>query len=276
MLEFGGGADDLDVFLGVDADALLPFLNTFFTGVVKAAHVPRTLAVAVAVGAFAFAERGELAFAVLLEADLQDLVEEDIVHLPWAAGIIFLHLIFGEPAGGGEFLRRDGDTLAEALAFLNKEAAVVIPDGVEGVVVALPEEVGAEEVSVGIGEGFGDGRVGDGLLIGGLERGGAGDGKGGDLEGVEDFAGARGVEGFREEAVSDLGSDHLNGVEVFEEGDSDFAAPGTDGEAVTGVGDAEVVAVHGAGAALASADGEGAATAEGRLGAGGGGLGRGV
>jgi hypothetical protein len=94
-----------------------------------------------------------------------------------------------------------------------------------------------------------------------LETRGTRQGEGGDLAGVEDFAGAVGVESVGEEALGDLGGDDLDGVEVFEERDGDARAFGTDGEAVFGMRDAEVMTAQGAFAALEAADGEGAAAA---------------
>jgi hypothetical protein len=262
-LQLGGAADDFDVFLRVDANALFSFLLAPFAAVVQAAHVPGALAGAAAVGAGALVEGREFAHAILLEAYLQNAVEEAVARHVGPPGVVFVHFFPGEPAFGGEFFGSDRDGLAEALAFLDPEMAVVAPDGVEGFVVALPGDVGAEEVSVEIGRDLDDGLVDDGLLFGGLKRSGTGDGEGGDLEGVEDFAGAPGVERVGKEAVGDLSGDDLDGVEVFEEGDGDFVAPGADGKAVTDVGDAELVSMQGMGAALASADGEGAAAAEG-------------
>ncbi|HEY6448100.1 MAG TPA: hypothetical protein VIY53_16700 [Acidobacteriaceae bacterium] len=276
-LEFRGEGDDVDILLGVSADALCSFLEAPCAGSVMPAHVPGALAAFAVVRAFAFVERRELARAVLLDADLKNPVEEVAAHFLGSFRIEFPHFFPVEPAFRGEVFGSGGDGLAEAFTLLDIAAAVVAPDGVEGFVVAFPGEVGSQEVSVEIALGLGDGEVGDGLLFGGLEARGAGDGEGGDLEGVEDFAGAPGVEGLGKEAVRDLGGDDLEGVVVFEEGDGDASAGGANGEAV-GVADAEDLAVQGGGSAGDAADGEGAAAAGALrgLGWGRGGLGCGV
>jgi hypothetical protein len=256
-LEFAG--DDEDVFFGVGAEAFLAFAAAKFAGAVVAAHVGGSAAVADgAVGAGALGKGGQLAGAVGLDAQLENALAEAVVEAGGVA-LILRGLVAGEPAGGGEIFRHDGEGFAEAPAFLDVEALVVIPDRVEGAGVAGPGEVGAEEVAVEVGLGVGDGFVEEGFLCGEEARG-AGEGERGDLAGVEDFAGAFGLERVSEEPVDDLGAEKLDGFRIFDQGDGDAGAGGADGKAVD-VLDAEIFAADGDGGAMDALDGEGAAAA---------------
>jgi hypothetical protein len=265
-LEIEAGAGDADVFLGVEANALFAFEEAIFAGAMVFAEIPGAFAeVREAVGAGAVEEWREFALVVGIDAQVQNLIAEAVVGLLGAVGIVFVHVVLVEPAFGGHFFGGEGNGVAEAFTFRDVETLVVIPNGIEGLLVALPGNVGAEEVSVEVGFGLGDGLIDDGLLFGGLEGRGAGDGHGGDLRGIEDFAGIPGVDGLSEQSLRDLGGDEADGVEVLHEGDGDARAGGADGETVAEVADAEFVAVHGAAFAWDSADGEGAALAAGRL-----------
>ena len=80
--ELRGAGDDVDVLLGVGADARRSFLKAPFAGFVMPAHVPGTFAAIAVVRACALVERRELARAVLLEAHLKNAVEEVVAHFP--------------------------------------------------------------------------------------------------------------------------------------------------------------------------------------------------
>jgi len=217
---------------------------------------------AVAVGAWALAEGRELAEAIGLDAHVEHAFEEAFAELVGAAGGgVFLDLLGGEPAAGGEVVGGNRFGFVEALAFFHVEALVVAPHGVEDAAFGKPGTFGSEGLAGGSGEDFVDGDFDERCFVEGLHAGGAGEGEGGDLAGVEDFSGAPGVDGFGEESLSDLGGEDLDGGEVFEEGHGDFGAFGADGIAVFGVGDAEVLVAEGALPALASGDGDGAAAA---------------
>jgi hypothetical protein len=247
---------------GVETDALFAFAEAPGAGAMVFAEVPGAFADAGdPVGAGAILERREFAQVVGVDAQVQDLIAEAVVGVLGPVGVVFVHVVLVEPAFGGHFFGGEGDGDAEALALLDPKAFVEIPNGIEGLLVALPGDVGTEEVTVEIGFGLGDGLVDDGLFVGRFGARGAREGAGGDLGGVEDFAGAPGVEGIGEEALDDLGGDEANGFEVFHEGDGDAGAGGADGEAVAEVADAVDFAVHGAAFAWESTDGEGAALA---------------
>lgn len=216
-------------------------------------------------------ERRQSAAAIGLEAKLEQPVAVVVLHIRLRFDF-GAELLFGDHAGFGEIGVGFRDRLAEPFALLAIEVFVPAPDdGRPGEFRHFGRELlredfdGAEGFAVGTLEGFGDGLEGLRLFFGGPEARGAGDGHGGDLAGVEDFAGARGVEGFCEEALGDLGGDELDGVEVFEKRDGDVRTAGADGIAIAGVLDAEVAAAEGALAALNAADSEGATALPGQL-----------
>ncbi|MGB9147584.1 MAG: hypothetical protein WCC14_17290 [Acidobacteriaceae bacterium] len=213
------------------------------------------------VHAGALGEGRENAAAIRVEAELEQfgavaVVEEDFSR--GALAVNAVEVLRREPAGFRHVGGRLREWAAEELALLLVTILVEAPDIVEAGVGADVLD-GTEETAIGGLEDFGDG-LGEGLLLlGGLEARGTRQGVGDDLAGVEDFAGADGVDGFGEEALDDLGAEDLKGFEVFKERDGDVAASGKDGVAVLRVADAEVLATEGVGLALASGDGEGAA-----------------
>jgi hypothetical protein len=206
----------------------------------------------------AFYEWRQLATLIGFDAEAEELFAEGLPQL-LRAPVPGLDLVRGEPAVGGKVIWTGGFWFALALTLPLIEVFVEAPDGLEADLIGGPGEAGAEKTAVESGENIGGGVLGVGQLVGGLEPRGTGKGEGGNLAGVEDFAGAVGVESLGEEALGDLGGDDLDGIEVFEQGDSNVRTFGADGEAIFGVGDAEVMAAEGAFAALEAADGERAA-----------------
>ena len=255
----GGVALRCRVFAGREAEELFALAVAELAALIAA----RAFAVGMAIrdiGTSALVERGQFATLVGFDAQTEDALPETLGESLGAA-VVFFDLFGAEPAGGGEIVRTLRLRFAEALALPFVEALVVAPDGLEANLIGRPGEAGAKEGAIDGGEDIGNGLLGEGRLVSGLETRGTRQGEGGDLAGVEDFAGAVGVESVGEEALGDLGGDDLDGVEVFEERDGDARAFGTDGEAVFGMRDAEVMTAQGAFAALETADGEGAAAA---------------
>ncbi len=132
-----------------------------------------------------------------------------------------------------------------------------------------PVRIGGGLVAVGgdgavfiEGEGVDLGGGGVGVGFGG-EAGGTGERGSGDLEGVEDGAGAIGLNVVGEESVDDLGGDEADGGVIFKEGDGDLGGGGEGGMAVAGVGVAKVGVVEGIVFAAPAFDGEGAALGRG-------------
>jgi hypothetical protein len=208
----------------------------------------------------AFYEWRQLATLIGFDAEAEELFAEGLPQL-LRAPVPGLDLVRGEPAIGGELIWTGGFWFALALTFVFIEVFVVAPDGLEANLIGRPGEAGAKEGAIDGGEDIGNGLLGDGRGSGGLKTRGTGKGEGGNLAGVEDFAGAVGVESLGEEALGDLGGDDLDSVEVFEQGDSNARTFGADREAVFSVRDAELMAAEGAFAALEATDGEGAAAA---------------
>ena len=138
------------------------------------------------------------------------------------------------------------------------------PLGLEDIVGAAVFLDGAEGLTVGAGEDFGDGflngRGGEGGP--GADGGGAGQGKGGDLAGVGEGARGGEIHLAGEDAVGDLGEEELDGGVVLKERDGDFGAfLRALGMAEVFVGEAMVVAAEGGGVALEAVDAESAAAA---------------
>jgi len=243
----------IGLLAGRQAEVLLAFAEAEFAGAIAGGPV----AVAIGeVGTGAFLEGREETALVGFDAEAEDALPKRRGNIFGAAGILGA-VFFVEPAIGGKVVRTLREGFAEAGALLFVEVFVVTPDGVEGGQIGGPGKGGAKEAAVGCGEDIGGGLLG-GRRAGGLEARRAGEGGGGDVAGIEDFAGALGIESVGEEALGRLGEDDADGVEVFEEGDGDAWAGGADGETVAGMLDAEVASAEGAAAALDAADGEGA------------------
>ncbi|HEX4038674.1 MAG TPA: hypothetical protein VHX37_11500 [Acidobacteriaceae bacterium] len=183
-----------------------------------------------------------------------------IVRAPLVARLAAL--VFAHPAIGRHVVGAGGHGDAELLAAQLVEMFGEGPVGLEGSVGSDVGLIGSEGAAVGSGSDAGGGLLGGGIFLAGFGAGGAGEGMGGDLAHVGDGAGGGGLHVAGEDAVGGLGEDELDGGEIFEEGDGDFAAfLGAEGEAVVFVSEAEVVAVEGGGVALEAGDGEGAAAA---------------
>jgi hypothetical protein len=213
----------------------------------------------VSVGTGALGERRERGATVSVEAELEHFVLVAVVEEEFAGVGLLVDGIESfrvEPAGGGHVgggLRR---SLAQTLTLLLVTVLVVAPDLAEGGGGGGAGLGGAEELAVGRLKDFGDGLGGDCRLLRGPGAGGAREGEGRDLAGIEDFAGADGIDGSGEDALGDLRGDELDGIAVGDERDDDVGAGGADGMAVPAVLVAEVLADERALPAREAADGE--------------------
>jgi hypothetical protein len=140
----------------------------------------------------------------------------------------------GLEAAAFGFVGVDAGAVCALFAAVGRALAVLdelLHEGLVGLVVGDELGDGGEGAEVGIeGEVF----DGDGLVVGlfggpGFEGGLFGEVGGGDLEGVEDEAGAAGIDGVGGDAGDDVVERDLDGGAVLDEGDGDVFVLGVAG-----------------------------------------------